>query len=114
MFDQVLVQNTARTRRPLAVALSFGGQIIVLGMTILLPLLHTEAITAGRMLHIFTPAPPVADSERTIPEHNAVPTARRSGPVLRVFTDTTVRAPARVPEVILADDSGPANVFAGT
>jgi protein TonB len=111
MFDQVLMQSTARTRRPLAVALSFGGQVIVLGMTILLPLLHTEAITAGRMLHIFTPAPPVGHSERTIPEHTAVPT---SGPVLRVFTDTTVRAPARVPEVILADDSGPANVFAGT
>src|SRR5712671_2930077 len=114
MFDQVLVQNTARTRRPLAVALSFGVQVLVLGMIILLPLLHTDAITAGRMLHIFTPPPAADHSERTIPEHTAVTTARRSGAVLHVFTDATVRAPARVPEVILADDSGPANVFAGT
>jgi hypothetical protein len=69
MFDQVLIENTARTRRPVAVALSFGGQILVLGVTILLPLLHTEAITAGRMLHIFTPPPAADHTERIVSEH---------------------------------------------
>ena len=113
MFDQVL-ENTARTRRPVAVALSFGGQILLLGMIILLPLLHTEAITAGRMLHIFTPPPTADHTERIVSEHRAVPAGPRSGPVLRVFTDVAFRAPARVPDVILADDSAPANVFAGT
>src|SRR6478735_3847693 len=107
MFDQVL-ENTARTRRPVAVALSFGGQILLLGMIILLPLLHTEAITAGRMLHIFTPPPTGDHTERIVSEHRAVPAGLRSGPVLRVFTGVAVRAPTRVPDVILGDDSAPA------
>jgi protein TonB len=114
MFDQVLVESTARTRRPVAVALSFGGQVLVLGIIILLPLFHTEAITAGRMLHIFTPPPATEHTERIVSEHTAVPYVRRSGSVLRVFTDRMLRAPARVPDVILEDDSPPANVFAGT
>jgi protein TonB len=113
MFDQML-ENTARTRRPVAVALSFGGQVLLLGMIILLPLLHTEAITAGRMLHIFTP-PPGDHTERIVSQHRAVPAgARLAAPVIRVFTDTIFRAPARVPDVILADDSAPAIVLAGT
>jgi len=113
MFDQVL-ENTARTRRPVAVALSFGGQILLLGMIILLPLLHTEAITAGRMLHIFTPPPTADHTQRIVSEHRAVPASARSAPVVHIFTDVVFRAPAHVPEVILADDSAPANVFAGT
>jgi protein TonB len=113
MFDQVLVQNTARTRRPVAVAFSFGVQVLVVGVTILLPLLHTEAITGLRIPHIFT-APPAGHSEPIIPEHTAVPAARRSGVTPRVFTGSTFRAPARVPHDILADDRAPAEVFAGT
>lgn len=113
MFDQVLVRNTARTRRPVAVALSFGGQVLVVGMTILLPLLHTEAITGLRIPHIFA-APPAGHSEPITPEHTAVPSTRKSGTAPRVFTDSTFRAPARVPDVILADNSTPADVFAGT
>ncbi|MCU1275092.1 MAG: TonB family protein [Bryobacterales bacterium] len=113
MFDQVLVKNTARTRRPVAVALSFGVQVLVVGGTILLPLLHTEAITGGRIPHIFT-APLADHSERIISEHTAVPAARRSGPAPRVFTDPTFRAPARVPDVILGGDNAPADVLAGT
>jgi len=112
MFDQVLVKNTARTRRPVAVALSFGVQVLVVAMTILLPLLHTEAITAGRMLHVFT-APPADHSERIISKPAAVPAAQRSGPAPRVFTDATFRAPAHVPDLLLADESAPADVFAG-
>src|ERR1700730_8091499 len=110
MFDQVL-ENTARTRRPVAVALSFGGQILLLGMVILLPLLHTEAITAGRMLHIFTPPPTADHTQRIVSEHTAAAGGPRSSRVLRVFTDVVFRAPAHVPEVILAGDSAPANVF---
>jgi hypothetical protein len=97
MFDQVLVRNTARTRRPVAVALSFGGQVLVVGMTILLPLLHTEAITGLRIPHIFA-ALPAGHSEPITPEHTAVPATRKSGTAPRVFPDSTFRAPARVPE----------------
>lgn len=114
MFDQVLVDSTACTRRPVAVALSFAGQILVLGLIILFPLFHTEAITAGRMLHILTPPPVGERTDRIVSEHRTVPAGPRSAPVLRVFSDATFRAPARVPDVILADDSAPANVFAGT
>src|SRR5438270_445626 len=52
MFDQMLVENTVRTRRPLAIVLSLAGQVFVASLTILLPLLRTEMIGPSRMLRL--------------------------------------------------------------
>ena len=47
MFDQLVSEKTAR--KPLAVAVSLSGQVGLLGLTILFPLIHTAAITPERL-----------------------------------------------------------------
>ncbi len=47
MFDQIIGEKTAR--KPFAMAVSVSGQAVVLGIAILVPLLHTKAITTGRL-----------------------------------------------------------------
>src|SRR5437867_8788883 len=71
MFEPIISENTVRTRRPLAVALSFAGQVLLVILAVVAPLLHTETIAPGHLLRIIS-AP------------------RRVGPV-RVFSE---RAPA--------------------
>src|SRR2546422_11488390 len=47
MFEPIISENTARTRRPLAVALSFAGQVLLVALAVVAPLLHTETIALG-------------------------------------------------------------------
>ena len=66
MFEQVLAENTARTRRPFTVALSFSGQLLLAGLAILLPVLHTDAIKSNRMLHVVTSPRPLGNFVRDL------------------------------------------------
>lgn len=107
MFDPIISENTARTRRPLAVALSFAGQVLLVTLTVVAPLLHTETIALGRLLrvvsaprrlgpvHVFTQQSPAAES--------------RAKPGLRVFTDHVLRQPAQVPSDILPEMKAPSS-----
>ena len=105
MFDAIIRENTARTRRPLAVALSFAGQVLLVTLAVIAPLLHTETIAPGHLLriisaprrlgpvHVFTGRPPAG--------------VYHQSPGLRVFTDHVFRQPAEIPSAILPEMKGP-------
>jgi protein TonB len=60
MFEQVLVTTTGRTVRPCAVLISFVGEMALVGLGILLPLLYTDTLPrvswAGRILALQPPS----------------------------------------------------------
>lgn len=47
MFEHVFVTNTGRTVRPYTVMVSFAGQMALVGLGILVPLLYTDALPDG-------------------------------------------------------------------
>jgi protein TonB len=105
MFDQLVSENTARTRRPFAVALSFAGQMLLVGLTILFPMLRTEIIAPGKLLRLVgAPMPKGSEREPSRKQPAGQPAVSR-GP--HVFTAPEFREPARVPDRILADESAP-------
>jgi protein TonB len=105
MFDAIISENTARTRRPLAVALSFAGQVLLVTLAVVAPLLHTETIALGHLprnisaprrlgpVRVFTERPPAG--------------VYHQRPGLRVFTDHVLRQPAQVPLGILPEMKAP-------
>jgi protein TonB len=113
MFDPILSENTARTRRPFAVALSFGGQVLVVGLTVLFPILRPEGILPGRMLHVITaPLGIVREPEPQKQKSVAHATFVRTTP--HPFVEPVFRQPARVPTSILTDESEqPATLASG-
>jgi len=105
MFDQIISENTARTRRPLAVALSFAGQVLLVTLAVVAPLLHTETIAPGHLRHNFCPLRPLGVMH--VVTQKAPVAAYRETPGPRVFTDHVFRQPARVPSAILPEMKGP-------
>ena len=111
MFDQIVSENTARTRRPLAVALSFAGQVLFVALAVLLPILRTEAIVPGRLLRIVAAPAGRGEPRRVRQEPSNVRVSGNSG--LRVFVEPPFRQPARVPTGILPEEDGPASLVTG-
>ena len=105
MFDPIISENTARTRRPLAVALSFAGQVVLVTLAVIAPLLHTETITPGHLLRV------ISAPRRLGPVHvftTSAPTSEyRARPGLRVFTNHVLRQPPQVPSAILPEINAP-------
>ncbi len=103
MFDQLVSEKTAR--KPLAVALSLSGQVGLLGLTILFPLIHTAAITPGRRLTQYVPV--LKPWGRPKPEvRRSTGTPARGKPGMAVFREHVFVAPAVIPSRIeLADDA---------
>jgi periplasmic protein TonB len=54
MFEHVFVTNTGRTVRPYTVMVSFAGQMALVGLGILVPLLYTDALPADWWAQRFT------------------------------------------------------------
>lgn len=106
MFDPILSENTARTRRPLAVTLSFGGQVLVVGLTVLFPMLHPEGILPGRMSHVIA-APPGPRREPQRQRQQSVADATLVRTTHHLFIEPVFRQPPNVPASILTDDSEP-------
>jgi protein TonB len=108
MFDQIEGERTARTRKPIAVALSFAGQVVLLGLTVLFPLLHPEAITTGRLTQVVPLLRPWA---RRRSERNRVAgTHATAKPGVPVFTGHVFREPARVPQIAQLEDGPVAGI----
>jgi periplasmic protein TonB len=102
MFDQIVGEKTAR--KPFAVAVSISGQAVVLGLAILVPLLHTEAITAGRLMQV-VPLKPWGGPQHV--QQKPVTGRTTSKPGLRIFSDRTLLQPARIPPTVTMIDDGP-------
>lgn|GEM_PF-293175 len=102
MFDQIVGEKTAR--KPFAVAVSVSGQAAVLGLAILVPLLHTEAITAGRLTQ-FIPLKPWGTQHPTPQKPSTGRTPAKPG--LRIFSERTLLQPPRIPQTVTMIDDGP-------
>jgi periplasmic protein TonB len=105
MFDAIIRENTARTRRPLAVALSFAGQVVLVTLAVIAPLLHTETIAPGHLLRIIS-APRRLGPVHVFTERPPAGVYHQSAG-LRVFTDHVFRQPAEIPSAILPEMKGP-------
>jgi protein TonB len=102
MFDQFVGENTARTRRPLAVGLSFTGQVVLVGLTVIFPLLRTEAIVPDRPTHFIPVLRPWGGSKQA-PQKPADAHATAK-PGLTVVSEHAFREPAFVPARIALVD----------
>jgi protein TonB len=107
MFDQIVSDSSARTR-PLALALSLAGQLSLVGLAVLVPLLLTESLTEaagpGRLLRLVAAPLPRGDWKAAVQRQTAVRAAGKPAP--HGFTEPAFREPANVPAgVLLADDA---------
>lgn len=57
MFEHTILVGTGRTRRPWTVPVSFAGQIAVVGIAVLFPLVFTEKLPRARLLPQTVTAP---------------------------------------------------------
>ena len=105
MFDQFVEDNTARTRRPQAVALSFTGQVALVALTVLFPLLRTEAIVPGRLSGVVTT--PMPRGAQTIAPEKASSPRPSVKPGPHIFTTPVLLQPSHVPTRILIDSDAP-------
>jgi len=105
MFDSIISENTARTRRPLAVALSFAGQVLLVTLAVVAPLLHTETIALGHLPRIICMQRPLGVIRVITQEPPAGEFRERPGP--RVFTDHVFRQPVEIPSAILPEMKAP-------
>ena len=112
MFDPIISESTARTRRPLAVTLSLGGQVLVVGLTVLFPILRPEGILPGRMLHVIAaPFGVTREHEAQRPRSTSHATLVRTTP--HPFVEPVFRQPANVPAIIqMEENEPPANLSA--
>ena len=59
MFDQTFVDGVGKTNKSWTVTLSFGFQILVVGVLILLPLIFTDVLPKAQLASmLIAPAPP--------------------------------------------------------
>ena len=100
MFDQLVSEKTAR--KPFAMAVSVSGQAVVLGLAILVPLLHTQAVTTGKLIQV-VPMKRWGDPAPRKPITGRATT--RAG--VRIFSDHAFREPSRIPERVPMLDDGP-------
>ncbi len=103
MFDQIVSNSSARTR-PLALALSLAGQLSLVGLAILFPLLITEAAGPGRLLRLVAAPLPRGDWKSAVQRQTPVQAAGK--PVPHAFTEPAFQEPVTVARgILLADDA---------
>ena len=104
MFDRLLVENQADSRKPWTVAVSFLGQSLALLIAVLIPLLSAPELPTQRWLRVLLAPPPAAGPA---PSPTVVP--RAAAPDR--FESDALPSPKVIPEkVALMDDQmeGPA------
>jgi len=107
MFEQTFVNAKGGTSKPWTVLLSFGGQVILITVAIILPLIYTEVLpTASLMSSLVAPPPP--------PPPPPPPAAAQPVKVVKViprqFDAGKLMAPKTVPKdiaIIKEDDVPP-------
>ncbi len=109
MFEQAFVECQAGTKRPWTVAVSLAGQVLFVGMMMLVPLLQTGVIVPARLAGILLTQPPGPPPRMVETQHAAV-VNRSKSTAPRIFT-TALRQPSRIPDRILIDDGAPQPVF---
>jgi len=58
MFEQTFVDGVGKTNRTWTVLVSFGGQILAIGIAILIPMIYFDALPKTQLTAMFTAPPP--------------------------------------------------------
>ncbi len=58
MFEQSLLENVGKTSRPWTVVVSFIGQVLLIGVAILIPLVYTDTLPKTQLLGLLVAPPP--------------------------------------------------------
>jgi protein TonB len=106
MFEYVLVQATGRTVRPCTVMVSFLGQLGLISLGVLLPLICTDGLPRARWANrFFAPQPPPAGAAT----HDAAPLrAHQKAPFRTAASPGRLVVPAKYPDKpALIIDQGP-------
>lgn len=106
MFEDSLVESAGRikTRRGVTTFLSFGFQMLLLGIMVLIPLIYTEALPKAQMMTFIAAPPP--------PPPPPPPPAAAPIKVVKVQTEIVnnqLRAPTKIPKEIkmVKEDEAP-------
>lgn len=95
MFEDSLVESSGklRTKRPLTTLLSFGLQIFLIGILILIPLIYTEALPKQQLMTFLVapPPPPPPPPPAQVVKVQKIETELDSG---------VLRQPTKIPEKI--------------
>lgn len=103
MFDQIVGEKTAR--KPFALAVSVSGQAVVLGLAVLFPLLHTQAVTSPRLSQAVPLLRPWGPQHATQQKASTGHTPAKPGP--RIFTERALLQPSRIPSTVAIIDDAP-------
>ncbi|HSB15863.1 MAG TPA: energy transducer TonB [Bryobacteraceae bacterium] len=112
MFEQAFVEGVGRTRRPWTVVVSFMGQVGVVGVAVVLPLVYTEVLPRTQLVSLFfAPSPPPG---RRAPQPVPAPKAGVKIPP-REFDGRKLTEPGAVPEKVasIIDIEEPPLPYAG-
>ena len=106
MFEDSLVESAGRikTRRGVTTFVSFGFQMLLLGVMVLIPLIYTEALPKAQMMTFIAAPPP--------PPPPPPPPAAAPIKVVKVQTEIVnnqLRAPTKIPKEIkmVKEDEAP-------
>jgi protein TonB len=94
MFEQAFVEGVGRTRRPWTVVVSFMGQVGVVGVAVVLPLVYTEVLPRTQLVSLFL-APSLPPGRRAPQQEAVVRTGVKVPP--RQFDGRKLTEPEAVP-----------------
>ena len=94
MFEHAFVEIQDDSRQPWSLVVSFLAQCLLLSLGVLIPLIYTETLPAGRWVTQLLAPPPLAAPRASAPKAAAV--ARRRPAPSRV-DDSVLRQPRRIP-----------------
>jgi protein TonB len=106
MFEDSLVESSGRikTKRGWTTIVSFGVQICIVIVLVLIPLIYTEALPTKQLLTFLVAPPPPPPPP---PPPAAAPVVKRAPPEI---VDNVLRTPTKIPEKIkkIVEDEAPA------
>src|SRR2546423_8021895 len=113
MFEDSLVESSGRlkTRRGITTFLSFGFQMLLLGVLVLIPLVFTEALPKQQLMTFLVAPPP--------PPPPPPPAAAPVKVVKQIQTDIVngqLRTPTKIPQKVqmIKEDEAPPPVMAAS
>src|ERR1700761_3170245 len=112
MFEDSLVESSGRikTKRGLTTFLSFGLQMLLLGVMVLIPLIYTEALPKQQLMTFLVAPPPPPPP----PPPPAAP-VRVVKPVQTDVVNGQLRTPTKIPEKVqmIKEEEAPPPVSGG-
>ncbi|MGI8746027.1 MAG: energy transducer TonB [Bryobacteraceae bacterium] len=97
MFEQTFVDGTAKTRKPWTVMLSFIGQLVFIGILVLIPLIYTDSLPSATLRSLITAPPPPPPPP---PPPQAAPPKVIQKVIPRQFDANKLMAPKQIPKEI--------------